>query len=139
MTFIQKLIDNQTMDEKKCNNIINKCIKLDELDLYLHNLDRIAQLSQKSNANIEKNSAINILEQRNEKLLSIIHNKITKIIENYNIDIQDIICYADKVKYALDGVDIVDMKPVQNIQAQKTYLITDIIVKHFSSIQQKTL
>ena len=142
MTIIKNLINKQNHKDKKCENLITRCIQLDDLNLYLHNLDNQALMLQKSSVSIFNNPSNQSIDTQNEQLLNQLTDKVLYIIKNTEIDYNDIFAYAHNIKIILDNdVDIINLEPSKAINAYKTYIVVDIIINNLynSQNQQKTL
>ena len=84
MLFIQNIIHKYSIKQQRYNQVIDKCIKLSDVDLYLQNLDRQAEILQNSHIGID-NKAYDLIEKRNEQLLSSLNNKIALIVSKNGV------------------------------------------------------
>ena len=141
MLFIQNIIHKYSIKQQRYNQVIDKCIKLSDVDLYLQNLDRQAEILQNSHIGID-NKAYDLIEKRNEQLLSSLNNKIALIVSKNGVSNSELMAHADRLVALLgNDVDMVDMSQLQSVKAYKTYLVANIISQgtYRQFIQEKTL
>ena len=141
MLFIQNIIHKYSIKQQRYNQVIDKCIKLSDVDLYLQNLDRQAEILQNSHIGID-NKAYDLIEKRNEQLLSSLNNKIALIVSKNGVSNSELMSHEDRLVALLgNDLDMVDMSQIQSVKAYKTYLVANIISQgtYRQFIQEKTL
>ena len=141
MTFIQNLLTRPQKNEQ-LKNIIDKCTKLKEIDIYLHNLDREAQINQGVNLTEQNRRDLIAIEGQNIKLGTIMQSKILEIMLNANINQKEVYEYALKIRAMFEeDLDIADMDKEQMLKACKRYVVAKIVMDNinFLQMQQKTL
>ncbi len=138
MTIIQKLLGKQDIKDRRYYNLISKFARLKEVDEYLHNLDKQAEIYQKSIISSRDEYIISLLEKRNENLLQLLQSKISMVLTKGNMDVVDLACCANKLKTALDNdVDMLDMQQMESINGFKTYLISNTILDAIHNLEIK--
>ena len=134
MTIIKQLIKTLCNRNENFNKIINQCLKLKELNMYLYNLDVQAQLSEECGNNVQE---IEIME-REATLLKILQSKILEIVLNSGMEQSEVLFNARIIKDDLDEADMVELETSQTIPAYKIYMIVKIIVDNLEVVNLQT-
>ena len=134
MTIIKQLIKTLCNRNENFNKIINQCLKLKELNMYLYNLDVQAQLSEEYGNNVQE---IEIME-REATLLKILQSKILEIVLNSGMEQSEVLFNARIIKDDLDEADMVELETSQTIPAYKIYMIVKIIVDNLEVVNLQT-
>lgn len=134
MTIIKQLIKNLCYSHGNFNRIINQCLTLKELDMYLNDLDIQAQLTEEQYINGQENE----FAKRDAILLKILQSKILEIVLNSDIDKSEIIYNARLIKEELDEADMIELENAQNIPVYKIYMIVKIIVDNLEVVNLQT-
>ena len=141
MTIINDLILKQNTLHQKYRNVIEKCVQLNNISIYLHNLDKIAILNNDEHSREKNIQAINSLEKQNEEILHHLKTEINEIIFMCNPNQEELLNYCNLIKHKLSNeLDMISLPAEKSYTAYKMYLSADIIsgilmTKH----QEKTL
>lgn len=141
MTIINNLISKQNTLHQKYRNVIEKCIQLNNLSVYLHNLDKIAILNNDECSKQKNIQTINTLEMQNEQIMNLLKTQINEIVLIYSLNQEELLNYCNLLKHKLSNeVDMASLPPEKSYMAYKMYLsaeiISDILMKNN---QEKTL
>lgn len=137
MTIIQTLIKQNSLQEQNLS-LFNQILKLEELTLFLDNLDKLAKLYQKST--FSKDAEFQ-LKQEKAEIKNNLTIKILKIMDNENIDLNKLIKNAEKISdYLGNDIDMTELKPAQRRTAHKLCIICNIILDTYTNTKlEKTL
>ena len=138
MTIIQKLIHQNHSIDKQCEKIFAQCLTIDELNVYLKNLNKQARLYQKSYIRESDEQLNQKLELENAELLQVLKSKISAILVDSGIPSEDLHSYFKRSKAILhNDVDLADMGRATALKVSKMCLISTIIVDNVYETQQK--
>lgn len=140
MTMITELIQQECIHNKDLGNVMTASLKIDELGLYLKNLDKQAEIYQEDQISVANKQKLMALEQQQNKLENQLKSQVLEIIRQYSQgDLDALRSQAEQINCLLaDDIDIIDLLDGQKEFASKAYLITKIIAEHAQDINNYT-
>lgn len=111
------------------NQIMQQSINLNEVNLYLSNIDKLAMLCEEGDLSEKEIYLEQYLHKQNSQLLKILQSKILEIILDSNIQFDTIINHAQKVKMVLGDSDICALQQSGNIKLMEEYVVAKIIAE----------